>query len=102
MSTRSQRININLPNENRENQLPGISLLADKQWSFIKKRYRMTAREFQISQLVCQGFNNELIAEKLNIQQGTVKTHIRNIYRKTWVNNKIALLLRFVEESNKL
>jgi hypothetical protein len=25
---------------------------------------------------------------------------MRNIYRKTWVNNKIAMLLRFVEAIN--
>jgi DNA-binding NarL/FixJ family response regulator len=59
----------------------------------------MTHREFQIAKLVCQGFNNEEIAEELSIMHGTVKTHIRNIYRKTWVHNKISMLLRFVEDA---
>ena len=59
----------------------------------------MTRREFQIAKLVCKGLNNEEIAEKLGIMHGTVKTHIRNIYRKTWVHNKISMLLRFVEDA---
>ena len=60
----------------------------------------MTNREFQIAKLICQGLNNEEIAKIVNIKNGTVKTHIRNIYRKTWVHNKIAMLLRFVEDAN--
>ena len=97
-----QPINNHPTNEQQDNNLPRVALLTEKQWSYLKKRYRMTSREFQIAKLVCQGLNNENIAEILHIKHGTVKTHIRNIYRKTWVHNKIAMLLRFVEDSNNL
>jgi len=62
----------------------------------------MTTREFQIAKMICQGFNNEEIANALDIKHGTVKTHIRNIYRKTWVHNKITMLLRFVKDANSV
>jgi DNA-binding NarL/FixJ family response regulator len=62
----------------------------------------MTPRELQIAQLICQGLGNEEIANKLNIKHGTVKTHIRNLYRKLWVHNKILMLLRFIEDTNGL
>jgi len=77
-------------------------LLNKRQWSYLKRRYRMTPREIQIAQLICQGLGNEEIANRLKIKHGTVKTHVRNLYRKLWVHNKISMLLRFVEDTNGL
>ena len=82
--------------------LPQVTLLQDQHWLYVKKRYRLTARELQIAKFACQGLNNEKIAHKLNIKHGTVKTHIRNIYRKMWVNNKISMFLRFIEDASNL
>ncbi len=78
------------------------SLLEDKQWRYIQKLYHLTPRELQVAKLVCLGLNNEEIAVYLKIQHGTVKTHIRNIYRRTNVKNKIQMLLRFVNEVKSL
>jgi DNA-binding NarL/FixJ family response regulator len=81
-------------------KLSNVVLIDDAKWPYVQKRYSMTGRELQIAQSVCRGLSNQQIADNLKIQQGTVKTHMRNIYRKTWVNNKIAMLLRFVEVAN--
>jgi len=77
---------------------PGSSavLLDHKQWSYLSRRYDLTPREVQIAELVCQGLRHGSIAGRLSIQPGTVKTHIRNIYRKVKVRNKMNMLLRFV------
>jgi DNA-binding CsgD family transcriptional regulator len=80
-------------------QQSNISLLDDKQWSYIRKRYRMTARELQIAKLICKGLNNAEIAEILDIRHGTVKTHLRNIYRRVRVKSKILMLLRFIGDT---
>jgi two-component system, NarL family, nitrate/nitrite response regulator NarP len=77
-----------------------VALLTNDHWSFIKKRYQMTVRELQISKSLCEGMSIENVAASLKITEGTVKTHIRNIYRKTWVHNKISMLLRFIEDIN--
>ena len=76
-----------------------VNLITARQWEYLKNRYLMTDREFQIAKLICRGITNEQIAQRLNIKHATVKTHIRNIYRKTWVHNKVAMLLRFVEDA---
>ncbi len=80
---------------------PAGVLLDEKHWVFLKKRYHMTPRELQVAILVCRGFNNDEIAKALSIRHGTVKTHLRNIYRRVRVKNKILLLLRFVEDVNR-
>ncbi len=85
-----------------EFRVPSISLLDDQQWNYIRKWYRITARELQVARLVCQGFDNNKIAAKLRISRGTVKTHIRNIYRRIRVKNKIQMVLRFMHVANNL
>jgi DNA-binding NarL/FixJ family response regulator len=77
-------------------------LLDEKQWLYLQKRYYMTTRELQVAILVCRGFNNYDIANALKIRHGTVKTHLRNIYRRVQVKSKIALLLRFVADAREL
>jgi len=74
-------------------------LLDRRQWLYLSKRYDLTPREVQIAELVCQGLRHGSIAGHLRIQPGTVKTHIRNIYRKVKVQNKMNMLLRFVSEA---
>jgi len=75
-------------------------LLDNRQWSYVQRRYELTPREVQIAEMVCRGFRNDRIARNLKIRPGTVKTHIRNIYRKVKVKSKIAMLLCFVNEAN--
>ncbi len=83
------------------NEQPQVVLVKPRQWELIKNRYRMTNRELEIARLVCMGFNNEQIDLILKIKHGTVKTHVRNIYRKTWVNNKVSMLLKFLSEVHR-
>ena len=90
------------PDPEHFNNRPKIALLTEKQWAYVRKRYCMTHREFQIARLACKGLNNDAIADELSIMPGTVKTHLRNIYRKAWVRNKISMLLRFVEDANNV
>jgi len=81
---------------------PVLIVLDDRQWSYLQRRYDLTPRELQIADLVCRGLRNGHIARDLNIRPGTVKTHVRNIYRKVKVKSKITMLLRFMAEAHEL
>ena len=81
---------------------PVLTLLDAKQWSYLKRRYDLTPRELEIADLVCRGLENDRIAEHLAIRPGTVKAHVRNIYRKVKVSSKIRMLLRFIREASDL
>ncbi len=76
-------------------------LLDEKQWLHLKDRYHITPRELQVAILVCRGFKNNEIAKALKISHSTVKTHLRNLYRRVRVESKVLLLLKFVEDVNK-
>ena len=76
-----------------------VILLDRRQWSYVQRRYDLTPREREIAELICQGLRNGSIAKHLRIRPGTVKTHIRNIYRKVRVKSKIGMLLTFVGDA---
>jgi DNA-binding CsgD family transcriptional regulator len=77
------------------------ALIDEEQWLFLKDRYHLTQRGLQVAILTCRGFSNDEVAKSLDMKRGTVKTHLRNIYRRTRVTSKILLLLRFIEDINK-
>ena len=49
----------------------------------------MTPREQEIMSLLSDGLSAHRIATSLGISEGTVNTHIGNIYRKLGVNNRV-------------
>lgn len=54
----------------------------------------LTPRELQVLQLIVDGDRNPIIAQKLFITEGTVKTHVRNIFRKLCVNDRTQAAIR--------
>lgn len=58
----------------------------------IASDHRLTVREREVMELVYNGFTNNDIAETLYISVNTVKKHIRNIYEKLDVSNRIELV----------
>jgi len=59
--------------------------------------YRLTNREIEIVLLIKQGLTYKQISEKLFIAAKTVEKHIQNIYEKSKVKNKVALLHKFFD-----
>jgi DNA-binding NarL/FixJ family response regulator len=48
----------------------------------------LTLRELSVIDLMCQGKPNKVIAGTLNLQESTVKVHVRNILRKLNAANR--------------
>lgn len=87
---------------NSDNRLPPMFIFQDKHWSYIQRRYLMSPRELEIAELVCRGLTNDQIATSLAISCGTVKVHLRNIYRKIRVKSKLAMFLKFISATTHL
>lgn len=62
---------------------------------------RLTGREYHVLSYLRSGHTVGEISQILSISDNTVKTHIKKIYRKLGVQNRVQLLHRlFVEELN--
>jgi two-component system NarL family response regulator len=56
------------------------------------RAHRLTDQERTIVRHVCQGLGNKEIAYKLNLSCHTVKSHMRNIFRKAGVTGRCELV----------
>lgn len=55
---------------------------------------QLTLRESEVAQLAASGLSNDQIAEKLSVGAETVKTHLKNIFKKLGVENRTTLSAR--------
>lgn len=53
---------------------------------------KLTSREIDVLSLAAEGLKREEIATRLYLSQGTVKTHLQNIYQKLEVSGKISAI----------
>jgi DNA-binding CsgD family transcriptional regulator len=76
-----------------------INRMLDENY-YLKKNYKryaaLTKREREIIQLVCTGYNNPQISEKLFISRHTVEQHRKNINRKLELKTLVELI-KFAE-----
>jgi DNA-binding CsgD family transcriptional regulator len=54
--------------------------------------YGLSGREQEIAGLLVQGLKSREIGERLFIAESTVKSHVKNIYRKTGAANRVGLV----------
>jgi len=61
-----------------------------------RREFSLTRREGEVVGLICRGFTNREISEKMYISEYTVKVHIRNIMKKmkAGTRNEIFALLK--------
>jgi DNA-binding CsgD family transcriptional regulator len=55
-------------------------------------RMSLTSREKQVLQLAVTGASQKQIADSLGIAHNTVRTHIRHIYDKSGMGNRVELV----------
>ena len=48
----------------------------------------LTERETEIVRMLVEGKGNKAIANRLNLSEGTIKSHLRNVYRKLHVQTR--------------
>ena len=57
------------------------------------KKFGLTNRELDVVNAIVSGFTNREIGQKYSISEQTVKHHLRNIFDKTGVGNRLELAL---------
>jgi len=74
---KSEELNRNISNNYNDNL------------EYFSKKHQLTERETEVLELICKGKTNAQIAEKIFVSQNTVKYHIKNIYLKMDVKNRV-------------
>jgi len=58
-----------------------------------KQKFYFTNKEQEILIRLASGVSNKKIANSMNIKEGTVKIHMKNMFKKTGSRNRIELLI---------
>lgn len=58
----------------------------------------LTDREYDVLSLVTKGYSNKAVAGELSITVNTVKTHLRNVYRKLGVEDRAQAMIMAIKE----
>jgi DNA-binding CsgD family transcriptional regulator len=58
----------------------------------------LTARHWQLLDLLAAGHTNTQIARRLGLSEGTVRTHLENIYRRPQVSSRTAAVTRAFQD----
>lgn len=83
------------------NKIQGFKVL-EKRISLANElieKYKISKREMEVIELICEGYSNKQIAEELFISIETVKDHNSRIYLKTEVKNRTQLAKLFLKDS---
>jgi len=76
--------------------------LSPEDWSYLHRKYHLSPRELQCAICICSGCNNRQLAKNLGVTLNTGKVYVGGLYRRTGVNNKVALLLKFLSDVSAL
>ena len=60
--------------------------------------YHLSERETEILRLMTEGFNYKAVAEKIFISYETVRTHVKNIYKKLHVTSRNEAVMKAVQQ----
>ena len=63
-----------------------------KQAEILRHRYRLSARETEVMELIARGNSVARIAEDLVVSENTIRTHSKRIYSKLDIHKKQELL----------
>lgn len=64
----------------------------DLLFASLKAQFGISARDFQLAQLVRRGLSNRVIAEQLHLAESTVKGYLHRLYRECGVSSRTGLV----------
>ncbi|WP_180326626.1 response regulator transcription factor [Raoultibacter phocaeensis] len=73
-------------------ELRDASRSEDRSYDEWASRYRLSARETEVFELLARGRNRVYISKELYISDNTTRTHMKNIYRKLGVHSQQELI----------
>lgn len=56
----------------------------------------LTKSEYKVIHLLEKGYSNKKISDHLKISENTVKYHLKNIYKKLNVKNRLEAVYQFI------
>lgn len=73
--------------------------LHEPDWAAVSRKLSLSNRQGEIVQLVFRGLQDKQIASALNLSVATIRTHLRVLYARLGLDNRVQLVLLIVTRS---
>lgn len=81
---------------------PLPELFAADEWKRLAAELRLSPRQAQVARLTCLGLSKEQMANRLRISEPTARLHVKELFRKLRVNDRVGVPVRLVVASRTL
>jgi DNA-binding CsgD family transcriptional regulator len=71
-------------------------LFGDAEWGQLKATFALTARQCEIARLMCSGIGYEAMAAHTGISINTVRMHMRALFAKLGVHDRLNAVLQLI------
>jgi DNA-binding CsgD family transcriptional regulator len=71
-------------------------LFTDSGWRQVSGDYRLTPRQDEVARLMCEGLTYKSIAVRTGISINTVRMHMRALFMKVGVHDRVGLILHLI------
>ena len=66
-------------------------------WTMVAKKFALSPRQVEMARFICKSYSNEQIGKQLGITTNTVRMHIKLLYEKLDVKNRVGVAMRLFE-----
>lgn len=80
-------------------KLPSLMSSGQETDEFDYRKYDITEKEFEVIQLVAEGFSNKEISQKLFLSEGTVRNYLSTILEKLNLRDRTQLAIFYLKKS---
>ncbi|SEA19390.1 DNA-binding response regulator, NarL/FixJ family, contains REC and HTH domains [Pseudobutyrivibrio sp. ACV-2] len=80
-------------------KLPSLMSSGQETDDFDYRKYDITEKEFEVIQLVAEGFSNKEISQKLFLSEGTVRNYLSTILEKLNLRDRTQLAIFYLKKS---
>ena len=78
------------------------SIFSDGEWANICRELKLSARQTQIVTLLLEGYKTFKVATSLGISPDTVRAHLRRLYTKLDICDRLELMTCCIHEFRRL
>ncbi len=81
-------------------KLPNLMSQANAENNFDYRKYDISEKEYEVIQLVAEGFSNKEISQKLFLSEGTVRNYLSTILEKLNLRDRTQLAIFYLKSTN--
>jgi DNA-binding NarL/FixJ family response regulator len=86
-------IDMGSPRQRGQKELKPM-LLSPREWTHVVERMRLTPQQTKIVELILRGARDKQIARMLGLRAPTIRTHLRAIFQKHGLYDRVELVLQ--------